>query len=543
MLNFLGKKTTKFLLATTFFALIGGGQVFAKNDKNTLVKEEDGYYYGYGKADTAEEAEFIAKKDLIESALTSTLRITNPKASRVSVADSTVNTRLTKIKPFAQNKPGTDVTYRIKVADWEKNEKTFEDNLRSSLTGAYNNITTGKNLASKIDDASKILNELSANGVRDLLTLQEEGTELFSKKVESICTNIVDSLAITISAANGIVSSETAYNISVKDEDGNAVSALKLKASWDVAELPITVDYGEIASVVSMIETDKAGNAAVDFPVSEDFKNRPISLTVSTTFSNSEYVYSALRKLDARSSAEGLYIYYENPAETFKGVVVEAGEYDCGAVSQDTKAGKKEEARKATLSSYEVSITPVTNAQYAAYLFITESDQTPKYFDNPDYNQANQPLVGVTFEEAQAYAEWLSEQTGETYRLPSDDEWEVAARAGAATIYPWGDENPSKGKKANYKGNGKFKTPSPVGSFEEAVNAWGLVDMSGNVWEWTSSTRNIEDEETTERTVKGGSWMDGPVELRVSNYKNVESGNSYPDVGFRLVKELNNEEE
>ena len=69
------------------------------------------------------------------------------------------------------------------------------------------------------------------------------------------------------------------------------------------------------------------------------------------------------------------------------------------------------------------------------------------------------------------------------------------------------------------------------------INGLGLVDMSGNVWEWTSSQRNLS-EDSTMGTVKGGSWMDGVMDLRISNYKNIEKSNIYPDVGIRLVKEV-----
>lgn len=538
MLNIFGKKVAKLLLTATCMALIGGGQVFAAKAKNELVKEEEGFYYGYGKAATAEEADFMAKKDLIETALTSTLRLSNPKASRVSVSDDSVNARLTKLKDFKHNKAGNDVTYRIKVTEWEKEQKSFEDNLRASLTESYNTLTSGKDISARIESAVAILDSLSANGERDLLTLQAGGTELYSKKVEAVCSTIVENLNIAISAANGIIGPSTVFNITVKDANGKAVSGLKLKASWDLAELPVTTGWGEVDSSVTPVTTDKSGKAVVEYPVSDDFKNKVVTLTISTTFSDSKYIYSGLRKLDAQSSAEGRYIHYENPAEALKGVEVAAGSYQSGAVDQDTKAGGKEAARNVTLAAYEVQKTPVTNLQFAGFLFVTENEDYPAYFDNPTYNQAQQPVVGVTYEQAEAYAEWLSGQTGSKYRLPSDDEWEIAARAGASTIYPWGDDDPSKGKKANYKGNGKFKAPSPVGSFPDSTNAWGLVDMSGNVWEWTSSARNITDDVTTTHTVKGGSWMDGPSELRVSNYRNVDADSNSSDIGFRLVKEI-----
>ena len=61
--------------------------------------------------------------------------------------------------------------------------------------------------------------------------------------------------------------------------------------------------------------------------------------------------------------------------------------------------------------------------------------------------------------------------------------------------------------------------------------------MSGNVWEWTSSAKN-ESEGSSNKTVKGGSWMDGPADLRISNYKNIDVNNGYPDVGIRLIKEV-----
>ncbi len=522
------------ILVASLCIVMMGGFAFAKKDPE-MVKEEDGFYYGYGKASTKQDAEFAAKKDLIETALTASIRASNPKASRVSVSDDVVKSRLSNVKAFAQDKPGLNVTYRIKLADWEKDEKSFSQKLRDSLSSRYSKLTSNASAAEKINEAVEILNVLAANGETELLKIQEGSTELYSKKVEAACSSIVKGLTITISAKDGFIDGNTKFSVNVADASGKAVSGLKLKASWELSSvLPSNPIVDE---VVSIIKTDGLGNANVDYPVDEAFKNQAVTLTVSTAFATSEHASLAMKKLDATSAVDGCYVHFEDFKTSHKVALVPAGEFNAGAVAHDNRAGKKEAAHTVETVSYEIDAAPVTNAEYAAFLHATRSTSIPEYFDNADYNQPTQPVVGVSAADAEAYAEWLSSQTGSTYRLPTEEEWEKAARAGTESIYPWGDDAPNKGKKANYKGNGKFKAPSPVGSFESGNNGWGLVDMAGNVCEWTSSAHNAEADSGV-RTVKGGSWMDGPTDLRISNYRNLDSQNGYPDVGFRLVKEV-----
>lgn len=535
MYKVFGKSQSKFFAAMLCIAIAGTAQAFSK-PKSESVKEEAGYYYGYGKGATNEEALALAKKDLVETALTATLRQKNSKAARITASDASVAERLVNIKPtYPNSKNLLNVYYRVSVKDWEKDAKAFDEKLRASLMPRYDSLSRQGAVAAKIETAVGILNELAANGETELLTLQADGTELFSRKIESVCQSILNNLQFTISAKNGIVGPDTEFTVNVSDNTGAAVPNLSVKAVWEIPDLAISTTTEEIPEVVSLVKTNGSGNAKIDYPVGEGFLNKIVCLTVSTAFSMSDAATTEMRKLDALSAVEGHYVYYDNLEAAYKSVTVEAGEYKTGAVAQDRRAGIKEKERTVELSSFAIDVYPVTNMQYAAYLYTIDADFAPEYFNNDDYNHDKQPVVGITAADAEAYAQWLSEQTGWNFRLPTDDEWEVAARAGTENIYPWGDDVPSKSKSANYKGNGTFKTPSPVGSFDNGNNAWGLVDMAGNVWEWTATSREAQE---GFRTVKGGSWMDGPVDLRISNYKNIDAESNGPDVGFRLVKEV-----
>jgi formylglycine-generating enzyme required for sulfatase activity len=213
-----------------------------------------------------------------------------------------------------------------------------------------------------------------------------------------------------------------------------------------------------------------------------------------------------------------------------------------GALARDKRAAKKEARRDEQLDDFSIGVYLVTNAQYGVYLEDAKSDSYPEYWDNPDYNQPDQPVIGLSLTEAQAYAAWLSDKIGAVMRLPTEGEWEKAARGGQDAIYPWGDQLPSDGSRANYSGNGRFKATSPVGSFENGRNAYGLYDMAGNVWQWTLATRDADGDGMEESSiVKGGSWMDGQTDLRVSNRRELDPSKPYADVGFRLVREVSHE--
>lgn len=522
------------VLAASVCIAIAGIPAFAKADP-TAVEEEPGYYYGRGKGSTKEEAQLAGKRNLIEKALTLTVRASNPKASYVSVSDESVASRLVKASPYRQDKPGTTVVYRIKIQDWEKDEKAFQEGLRQSLAPKYESFIGKNNIADKINSGVEILNILASNGESALLTVQAGGTELFADKVEAVCAAAVKKLALSLSVKDGIVSGGTKFSVEAASSDGGAVSGLKLKAVW---EIPALLGEAETSpEVVSIITTNSLGTADIDYPVAEEFKGKPVTLTVSTAFADNPAATKSMRKFDSDSAVDGKYVYIEDINSAFASAKIEAGEFMAGAVAQDKNARRIEAARSATTGAYEILLAPVTNIQFASYLHAARSESRPEYLDNSDFNHPDQPVVGVSAADAESYAAWLSEQTGAKYRLPTEEEWEKAARAGKESIYPWGDDSPDVGKNANYKGNGKYSFTSPVGAFEGGKNELGLVDMSGNVWEWTSSTHS-SGEGSSLRTVKGGSWMDGPTDLRISNFKDVDGAAGYADVGFRLVREV-----
>ncbi|MBU6408677.1 MAG: formylglycine-generating enzyme family protein [Alphaproteobacteria bacterium] len=150
-----------------------------------------------------------------------------------------------------------------------------------------------------------------------------------------------------------------------------------------------------------------------------------------------------------------------------------------------------------------------------------------------DEGRGRLPVINVSWNDAQAYVQWLSQRTGRQYRLLTEREWEIAARAGTTTEYSWGDDPPVCDQTARNGANFSECTDDrtrPVGSFRP--NGFGLYDVHGNVWEW------VQDAEGTSRVLRGGSWLGSPQGLRsairVRGYPSIRNG----DWGFRLARDL-----
>jgi len=192
---------------------------------------------------------------------------------------------------------------------------------------------------------------------------------------------------------------------------------------------------------------------------------------------------------------------------------------------------------------------PVTQAQYEAVM----GNNPATRYDGDRFVAPTKPVVGVSWNDAIAFCQRLSQQTGKSYRLPSEAEWEYACRAGTKTPFHFGDTITTD--LANYDGNSTYglaakgthrKQTTPVGSF--SANAFGLFDLHGNVWEWcldhwhgnykgapVDGSAWLTAGQNAERLLRGGSWYVSPGDCR-SAYRY----RSTPDLrnvsyGFRVV--------
>jgi formylglycine-generating enzyme required for sulfatase activity len=228
-------------------------------------------------------------------------------------------------------------------------------------------------------------------------------------------------------------------------------------------------------------------------------------------------------------------------------VAVKGGTFSMGG--NDGESNEKP-VHSVTVSDFYMGKYEVTFAQYDVYCEATGKSKP----NDSGWGRGNRPVINVSWFDSDAYCKWLSQKTGKTYRLPTEAEWEYAARAGATA--PFNTGNCLSTSQANYDGNYPYTGCSkgeytgktlPVGSF--SPNAWGLFDMHGNVWEWCSdwydagyyanSPRNNPPGGSSGaipvRVLRGGSWYSYALFCRVSyrSYGNPDS--SYNYFGFRLV--------
>ncbi len=238
-------------------------------------------------------------------------------------------------------------------------------------------------------------------------------------------------------------------------------------------------------------------------------------------------------------------------------VRVEDGCFAMGTADNQTERYSNETQHQVCLQSFWIGQQEVTNAQYRLF----RPEHSSGSYKGASLDRDQQPVTEVTWNDAAAYARWLSEQTGRRYRLPTEAEWEYAARAGSSTARYWSNDPMDACAYANgadytarrawgavniHNCDDGYAVAAPVGSY--TPNAYKLYDVLGNVAEWTCSDyrHNFDNEETRcskinpqkgQRTVRGGSWDDEPRLLRGSDRNGREANTQDNDLGFRLVLE------
>ena len=204
--------------------------------------------------------------------------------------------------------------------------------------------------------------------------------------------------------------------------------------------------------------------------------------------------------------------------------------------------------RWVTLAAYQMARNPVTVAEYAC--FVRAVGREPKGWKDggqrldwrTQLTRPDHPVVCVSWYDARAYAAWLADLTGDHWRLPTEAEWESAARWDDATqrprTYPWGETFDA----AYCNCAEAIGLTTAVGSYPEGASPCGALDMAGNVWEWTSnlagdgSGDTQPDGEPAEiATLRGGSWFSGPADVMGATRRSYAPNGYNPAIGFRLV--------
>lgn len=249
----------------------------------------------------------------------------------------------------------------------------------------------------------------------------------------------------------------------------------------------------------------------------------------------------------------GAFVAGSDAAERETGYRLDEAAYGHSVTRQNGWYDRERPRGEKTLPAFAITRTLITNRQYAdfiaetghrapdvtadtwaSYGLIHPYDRTRRHaWSAGSYppGRAEHPVVLISHGDALAYARWLSRKSGKSWRLPSELEWEKAARGTDGRIFPWGDGfDPAR---LNSHDQGPFDT-LPVGSFPEGQSPYGLLDAAGQVFEWTSSPGN-----PGRFLVKGGSWDDKGCGVCRSAARHARPEDlKHILIGFRLVQDL-----
>ena len=211
-----------------------------------------------------------------------------------------------------------------------------------------------------------------------------------------------------------------------------------------------------------------------------------------------------------------------------------------------TELGLEDErpSHRVFVDAFELGMHPVTRAEYAAFLHDTDHER-PCDWDDPRFARPDLPVVGVSWFDAVAYGAWLAARDGREVRLPTEAEWEFAARGGQAPLFPWGEVVPEWIPNA---GLGPLDAPWPVGLGEPTH--FGVHGITGNVHEWcadwydkafyhaTPERNPTGPAHGVRRAARGGAWRHARTFCRATLRSKLDPSYRYNDFGFRVARSL-----
>jgi formylglycine-generating enzyme required for sulfatase activity len=229
--------------------------------------------------------------------------------------------------------------------------------------------------------------------------------------------------------------------------------------------------------------------------------------------------------------------------------IIPAGEFLMGSKPSEGRADEQPQ-RKVYLAAYAIDIHEVTNEQYLHFIHSTGRKEPPNPYGDrllsEETDVASLPVVQVTWHDAVDYCRWAGK------RLPTEAEWEKAARGGNGALFPWGSQSP-RAKPINFKRNWKgTKTLWSVGSHKETSSPYGIHDMSGNVREWTQDwyapdyyayapNRNPQGPRIgILKVIKGGSWHSFIGDIRPAARGKGGFALKTDGIGFRCARSIKN---
>lgn len=223
-------------------------------------------------------------------------------------------------------------------------------------------------------------------------------------------------------------------------------------------------------------------------------------------------------------------------------VPIPAGTFLMGSA---TGRDNEKPMHRVSLRAFELAAHQVTNEDYARFLE-AKTNPPPPFWQQKNFDHPNQPVVGVSHFEALAYCDWLSGQLGYPCRLPTEAEWERAARGGVeGRLYPWGDAPPEN--LPDYEKRWQ-QGPEPVGLYPPT--AWGLYNFGDNVHEWCADYFDagyyaISPEENPQgpshglrRSSRGGAWRHAIKVSTCAARSSIPPASQYNDYGFRVARDL-----